>query len=164
MDDIYRFLTGEPDTVPEFHFNWMTVPRVKFEGEYTSNNLAPNPAQYVQQPPVPPAPPHTPPSSSSTSSPYSSPMPPTSGMWPQLVLQTPTSGMQVNRNTSGALTSGTCPVPQPVPSTSGNQVQEGPTRNLRQLQNVDYKQLHMADLNSWDGNNSSNDELQAETR
>jgi hypothetical protein len=25
-DDIYWFLTGEPDTVPEICFNWMTVP------------------------------------------------------------------------------------------------------------------------------------------
>ncbi len=25
-DQIYRFLTGEPDTVPEFRFNWITTP------------------------------------------------------------------------------------------------------------------------------------------
>jgi hypothetical protein len=27
-NNIYRFLTGEPDTVPEFWFNWITAPRV----------------------------------------------------------------------------------------------------------------------------------------
>jgi hypothetical protein len=25
-DDIYRFLTGKPNTVSEFHFYWLTVP------------------------------------------------------------------------------------------------------------------------------------------
>jgi hypothetical protein len=25
-DDIYRFLTGEPDTVPEFQYNWTSIP------------------------------------------------------------------------------------------------------------------------------------------
>jgi hypothetical protein len=26
INDIYRFLTGEPDTVPEFQFNWTSGP------------------------------------------------------------------------------------------------------------------------------------------
>ncbi len=67
-DNIYRFLTEEHDTVPEFHFNWTTVPRQTFEGKYTDSSNLP---EQVQQPPAPPAPPHSPTSSSLSGSPHS---------------------------------------------------------------------------------------------
>ncbi len=47
--DIYRFLTGEEDTVPEFQYNWTTVPKLQPLGPTsTPSNAAP--------PAAPPAP------------------------------------------------------------------------------------------------------------
>jgi len=51
-DQIYRLLTGEPDTVPEFRFNWYTVTTADRTGEFT-------PAQ-TQPLPKPPTPAPTP--------------------------------------------------------------------------------------------------------
>jgi hypothetical protein len=28
-EDIYRFFTGEPDTMPEFQYNWTSIPRLQ---------------------------------------------------------------------------------------------------------------------------------------
>jgi len=81
-DYIYRFLTGEPDTVPEFCFNWTSVPRLQPLGCTMTTPaalvLAPVPAQQqskqAQQPPSDPSSS----GSSSSSSPHSSPTPSTS--------------------------------------------------------------------------------------
>jgi len=139
-DDIYRFLTGEPDTVPKFCFNWMTVPLVTADFENNQAQAAPLPAPQAHQ--GRPAPPPTPPmlSSSSSSLPHSSPTPLTSGTQPQLMPWPSFSGTQVTRDPSGASTLGTCPVSQPTLSTLT--YIKGTTRNLRQLQKVNYKQLH----------------------
>jgi hypothetical protein len=92
--DIYRFLTGEEDTVPEFQYNWSSVPRLQPLGPTTSTSPTPaNPAPPVA-PPAPPLPPASPPSSgsstsSATSTPHSSPTPSTSGTRPKQ-MQPPT--------------------------------------------------------------------------
>ncbi len=81
--DIYRFLTGEEDTVPEFRYNWTTVPKLQPLGPTSAPSNAAPPAA----PPAPAPQPVTPPSPSSsssptTSSPHSSPTPSTSGTRP----------------------------------------------------------------------------------
>jgi hypothetical protein len=49
-DDIYQVLTGEPDTIPEFRFNWISVPRLQPLGCTTGSLAAPAPASIpVQQ-------------------------------------------------------------------------------------------------------------------
>jgi hypothetical protein len=74
--DIYRFLTGEEDTVPEFQYNWTIVPRL----QPLDPANAPASATLPANPPAPASPP-SPDSSGSlaTSSPHSSPTPSTSG-------------------------------------------------------------------------------------
>ncbi len=88
MEDIYRFLTRESDTVPEFQYNWTSIPRLQPLGP----TLSTPPAHPVAQaPPAPAAPqaqastlalPQAPGAdssgSSSSSSPHSSPTPSTS--------------------------------------------------------------------------------------
>jgi hypothetical protein len=74
--DIYRFLTGEEDTVPEFQYNWTTVPKLQPLGPTSAPSNTPSPAA----PPAPAPQPVTPPSpgsssSPTTSSPHSSPTP-----------------------------------------------------------------------------------------
>jgi hypothetical protein len=58
-EDIYRFLTGEPDTVPEFQYNWTSIPSLQPLGPTIS--APPTPAATVQppaqQPPAPQQPP-----------------------------------------------------------------------------------------------------------
>ncbi len=85
--DIYRFLNGEEDTVPEFQYNWTSVPKPL--GPSTTS-AAPNPARTAPlvAPPAPPLPPASPPSSGlstspATSTPHSSPTPSTSGTRPK---------------------------------------------------------------------------------
>jgi hypothetical protein len=122
--DIYRFLTGEEDTYPQFQYNWTTVPRLQPLGP-THTLVSANPAS------TPPAPAPTPPTSSGStssttaSSPHSSPTPSTSGTRPR-----PTSAPKtpvVKPDPSGASTSGTTP---------------GKTHFLRQRPKVDYKELN----------------------
>jgi hypothetical protein len=59
--DIYRFLTGEEDTVPEFQYNWTTVPKLQpldpVNAPITPANTAP-----TEAPPAPAPPPTSPPS------------------------------------------------------------------------------------------------------
>jgi hypothetical protein len=131
--DIYRFLTGEEDTVPEFQYNWTTVPKLQpldpDNAPITPANTAPPVA-----PPAPPLPPVSPPSSdtrtsTATSSPRSSPTASTSGTRPK---QTATPKVQqAQPDPSGASTSGTTP-----------QAQATKTHNLRQRSKVDYKDLN----------------------
>ncbi len=126
--DIYRFLTGEEDTVPEFQYNWTTVPKLQ--------PLGPTQAFVSAAPPAaaPPAPAPTPAtttntsstSSTSASSPHSSPTPSTSGTRPKQT-SAPKSTV-VRPDPSGASTSGTTPPPK--------------THNLRQRTKVDYKELN----------------------
>jgi hypothetical protein len=132
-DDNYRFLTGEPDTVPEFHFNWTSVPRLQPLGHTMTVPGAPAPAPapaqeqcpQVQQPPSDPSSS----GSSSSSSPHSSPSPSTSGNRPSTGQSTTLA--PVRPDPSGASTSGTTPP-------YGNPY----SRNLRQQTEVDYKDLH----------------------
>jgi hypothetical protein len=49
-DNIYRFLIGESDTVPEFQFNWTSVPQLMFQSATFSASVQAPPA------PAPPAP------------------------------------------------------------------------------------------------------------
>jgi len=135
--DIYRFLTGEEDTVPEFQYNWTTVPRLQpldpTNTPITSANTPP-PTTPPAAPPAPPLPPASPPSSNTNTSPAtsslrSSPTPSTSGTRPK---QTPpTSSQQPQPDPSGASTSGTTP-----------QAQATKSHNLRQRSKVDYKDLN----------------------
>jgi hypothetical protein len=50
-DQIYRLLTGEPDTVPEFRFNWYTVDTC--DGYYEPPQGLPSPARTVAPPSAP---------------------------------------------------------------------------------------------------------------
>jgi hypothetical protein len=50
-DQIYRLLTGEPDTVPEFRFNWYTVDTC--DGYYEPPQGRPSPARTVAPPSAP---------------------------------------------------------------------------------------------------------------
>jgi hypothetical protein len=123
--DIYRFLTGEEDTYPEFQYNWTTVPRLQPLGP-THTLVSANP------PATPPAPAPTPPTSSGSassttaSSPHSSPTPSTSGTRPRQP-STPKAPI-VKPDPSGASTSGTTPPAK--------------THFLRQRPKVDYKELN----------------------
>jgi len=139
-EDIYRFLTGEPDTVPEFQCNWTSIPRLQPLGPTISAPPTPAatpapPAQAAQpqpqvQPPAPQQPPESSSSgSSSSSSPHSSPTSSSSGTRPkqgQPAISRPTPP-----DPSGTSTSGTTPP-------ADNSV----TRNLRQHTKIDYKDLH----------------------
>jgi hypothetical protein len=111
--DIYRFLTGEEDTVPEFQYNWTSVPRLQPLGPSTTSTppTPANPAPPVT-PPAPPLPPASPPSSGSstspaTSTPHSSPTPSTSGTRPKQ--PQPPMAQQQQPDPSGASTSGKTP-------------------------------------------------------
>jgi hypothetical protein len=124
-EDIYRFLTGEEDTVPEFQYNWTSVPRLQPLGPSTTSTppTPANPAPPVAPPvapPAPPLPPASPPSSGSstspaTSMPHSLPTPSTSGTRPKQ-LQPPTAP-QPQPDASGASTSGKTP---PSPATKAH--------------------------------------------
>jgi hypothetical protein len=86
--DIYRFLTGEEDTVPEFQYNWISVPKLQPLDPGITGTAPPatNTALPVAPPALPPAPaspPDTGSSASTTSStPHSLPTPSTSGTRP----------------------------------------------------------------------------------
>jgi hypothetical protein len=131
--EIYRFLTGEENTVPEFQYNWTTVPKLQpldpANAPITLANTAPPAAPTA--PALPPVSPPSPDSSGSpaTSSPHSSPTPSTSGTRPK---QTPLPKAQHSQpDPSGASTSGTTPQPPAAK-----------THNLRQRSKVDYKELN----------------------
>ncbi len=116
--DIYRFLTGEEDTVPEFQHNWTTVPRLQPLDPNNTPIIPANPAPPAAHQ-VPPLPPVSPPSldtsaSPTTSSPRSSPTLSTSGTRPK---QTPPPKVQqLLPDPSGASTSGTTPQAQATKS------------------------------------------------
>ncbi len=103
---IYRFLTGEEDTVPEFQYNWTTVPRLQpldpTNAPITSANAPP-----PMTPPTAPPPSSDTSTSPATSSPRSSLTPSTSGTRPK---QTPPPRVQQPQpDPSGASTSGNTP-------------------------------------------------------
>jgi hypothetical protein len=136
--DIYRFLTGEEDTVPEFQYNWTSVPKLQPLGPSTTI-VAPVPASTAPPvaSPAPPLPPASPPSSGSSASPamstpHSSPTPSTSGMRPKQ--PQPPPAQQPQPDPSGASTSGNTP-----------QTKETKAHNLRQRPKVDYKDLNTGD-------------------
>jgi hypothetical protein len=125
--DIYRFLTGEEDTVPEFQYNWTTVPKLQPLGPTHTPVSAAPPAAPPAPAPTPATPANTGASSSTTaSSPHSSPTPSTSGTRPKqnFVPKAPST----KPDPSGASTSGTTP---PVKA-----------HFLRQRTKVDYKELN----------------------
>ncbi len=132
--DIYRFLTGEEDTVPEFQYNWTTVPKLQPLGPSTTT-APPTPANAAPPvaPPVPPIPPGSLPSSDpstspTASTPRSSPTPSTSGTRPKQTQPAPVP--QTKPDPSGASTSGNTPKSQ------------AKAHNLRQRTKVDYKDLN----------------------
>jgi hypothetical protein len=133
--DIYRFLTGEEDTVPEFQYNWRSVPKLQpLESTTTTTAPAPTTAPPVAPPQLPSAP-ASPPDigqspSTPSSTPHSSPTPSTTGTRPKQTAPAPTKPQQPDP--SGASTSGTTLT---SPSTTR-------THNLRQRQKVDYKELN----------------------
>jgi hypothetical protein len=132
--DIYRFLTGEEDTVPEFQYNWTTVPKLQpLDPSTTIAPPTPASAALPGAPPAPPILPGSPPSSDSstslaTSTPHSSPTPSTSGTRPKQPQPAPV--LQTQPDPSGASTSGNTPKSQ------------AKTHNLRQQNKVDYKDLN----------------------
>ncbi len=131
--DIYRFLTVEEDTVPEFQYNWTSIPRLPPLGPTATPIPAPTPT-----PPVAPQAPRPAPvthpdtnssDSSSSSSPHSLPTLSTSGTQPKQ-----RQAMTTKPNApdpSGASTSGTTP-----PTTVSQ------NHNLRLKTKVDYKDLN----------------------
>ncbi len=133
--DIYRFLIGEEDTVPEFQYNWTPVPKLQPLGPSTTS-VAPIPASTAPPvaPPAPPLPPSSPPSSDlstspAMSTPHSSPTPSTLGTRPKQ--PQPPPAQQPQLDPSGASTSGNNP-----------QTQATKLHNLRQRTKVDYKELN----------------------
>ncbi len=109
--DIYRFLTGEEDTVPEFQYNWTSVPKLQPLGPSTTNtaatpaNTAP-PVASTAPPPAPASPPGTDSSvSPAPSTPHSSTTPSTSGVRPKQLQPQPSQPPQPDP--SGASTTGT---------------------------------------------------------
>ncbi len=128
--EIYRFLTGEEDTIPEFQYNWTTVPRLQPLGP-TSATASAAPTANPLAPAQPPASPPSPDSSGSpaTSSPHSSPTPSTSGTRPKPT--PPTKTQQSKPDPSDASTLGTTP-----------QTSTAKAHNLRQRSKVDYKDLN----------------------
>jgi hypothetical protein len=133
--DIYRFLTGEEDTVPEFQYNSTSIQRLQPWGPMLAGTTPPatNPAPPVAPPvpaPAPASPPNTDSSNSTSSSlPHSSPTPSTSGTrLKQTQVATPSLKQP---DPSGASTSGT------TPSTSASK-----NHNLRPRAKVDYKDLN----------------------
>ncbi len=131
--DIYRFLTGEEDTVPEFQYNWTTIPKLQ-PLDPVNTPIIPANTTPPAAPPAPALPPASPPSpatsvSPATSSPRSSPTPSTSGTRPKTT--PPPNVQQPQPDPSGASTSGTTP-----------QAQAAKSHNLRQRSKVDYKDLN----------------------
>jgi len=137
-DDIYQFLTGEPDTGPEFQYNWTSIPRLQPLGPTISPPLAPTapappaPAAQPLPPGLPPAPQppanHSSSNSSSSSSPYSSPTPSTGAR--------PKTGEAAMPKSTQPDPSGTSTLGTTHPA--DNSI----FRNLRQCTKVDYKDLH----------------------
>ncbi len=131
--DIYRFLTGEEDTVPEFQYNWTTVPRLQPLDPANAPTIPANTAPPAA-PPVPLQPPASPTNltasaSPDTNSPRSSPTPSTSGTRPK---QTPPPKVQqAQPDPLGASNSGNTPQPTAAKA-----------HNLRQRSKVDYKDLN----------------------
>ncbi len=133
--DIYRFLTGEEDTVPEFQYNRTSIPKLQPLGPSTTNTEAtPANTDPLVAPPVPPPAPTSPPGTGSNvstalSTPHSSPTPSTSGVRPKQLKPQPAQPQKPDP--SGAFTSGTTP-----PSKAAK------THNLRQRPEADYKDLN----------------------
>jgi hypothetical protein len=107
--DIYRFLTGEEDMVPEFQYNWTSDPKLQPLGPSTTS-AAPNPthtAPLVALPALPPAPASPPSTGSSTptasSTPHSLPTPSTSGVRPKQEKPAPTKPQQPDPSGASSL-------------------------------------------------------------
>jgi len=134
-DNIYCLMTGEPDMVPVFCFNWTSIPRLQPLGHITTTPATPAPGpvpaqqQQLPQAQQPPSDPSSSGSSSSSSSPHSLPTPSMSGTQPKS--SQPTTPAPSKTDPSGASTSGTTP---PAKNTS--------SRNLREQTKVNYKDLH----------------------
>jgi hypothetical protein len=135
--DINRFLTKEEDTVPEFQYNWTSIPRLQPLGPTVT---APSTPAQIPAPTPPMAPPVLQPApasppdatssgSSSSSSLHSSPTPSTSGTRPKQTQPTTTTATKLDP--SGASTSGTTP-----PTSASKE------HNLRLRTKVDYMDLN----------------------
>ncbi len=140
--DIYRFLTGEEDTMLEIQYNWTTDHKLQPLGPTLivpaapamGPALAPPPAAPLVPPPAPASPPGTSSSGSSApSSPHSSPTPSTSGTLHKP--RQPTTNQSNNSDPSGATTSG-----------NQNTATSSQNHNLRPRTKVDYKDLNTGAL------------------
>jgi hypothetical protein len=66
--DIYRFLNGEEDTIPEFQYNWTSIPRLQTLGPTPAAPATPAPAQIPTTPATLPVPLPSPASPADTNS------------------------------------------------------------------------------------------------
>jgi hypothetical protein len=106
--DIYRFLTGEEDTVPEFQYNWTTVPKLQPLGPASTLISTAPPAVPTATMPTSSTSTGTNSTSSTTaSSSHSSPTPSTSGTRPKQISAPKVT--TAKPDPSGASTSGTTP-------------------------------------------------------
>jgi hypothetical protein len=139
--DIYRFLTGEEDMVPEFQYNWTSIPRLQPLGSTLAVPMTPAPAPAPTPhvaPPAPASPPDTNSSgSTSSSSPHSSPTLSTSSTSTPKQIQ-PATISSNKPDPSGASTSGI------TPPTSASE-----NHNLRPRVKVDYKDLNTGASQFW---------------
>jgi hypothetical protein len=137
--DIYRFLTGEEDTVPEFQYNWTMVPKLQPLGPTNAPSTQANAAPAAPPAPVPP--PVAPTSSGSSSSPpssspHSSPTPSTSGTRPKQA-QLP-KAQNSKPDPSGASTSGPLhSLQQPKLTIYDNALRSTTRISIRVLHNLD---------------------------
>ncbi len=165
-DQIYRLLTGEPDTVPEFRFNWYTI---NTADGYFSDQLQPKP-DIKAKAPVPKVPTRTPtpppapsatvkPPRASTSARATLPSLSTSSAQlskPSTTLSSPTASTssaipktKTSSSTDTAPGSSTdtvpsqSPLPPPQPTTATPKSAKGSGRRLRVHPDVNYRDLHL---------------------
>jgi hypothetical protein len=155
IDQTYRLLTGEPDTVPEFRFNWYTVTSADGTAEFILDQAPQVQARITtaarsRPPPTVPEPKVKPPkaststraaqpsSSSSSSTPSTVPLLPTastSGTVPKRTAQAKsTTGLSATPSKSPSPT----PTPAPAPTSA-----KGSGGKLRDRPDVNYKDLHL---------------------
>jgi hypothetical protein len=165
-DQIYRLLTGEPDTVPEFRFNWYTIDTAdgyfsdQPQPQPTIKVKAPVPRPQTRTPTLPPAPATTvKPPRSSTSARATLPSSSTSSAQSSKPSTTPSSPtastsraipkMKTSSSTDTAPGSSTdtapsrSPSPPPQPPAATPKSAKGSGRRLRVHPDVNYWDLHL---------------------
>jgi hypothetical protein len=156
-DKIYRLLTREPDTVPEFRFNWYTITTADGSAEFIPDQVQPlqTKATIARPPTATPAVPSPEirvpkastsaraalPSSSLSSNPSTTPSSPTastSGAVPQTIPAGSTSGSSTTPSKSPSL----APAPSPAPKSAPKSA-KGSGCKLRAHPEVNYRDLHL---------------------